>query len=281
MNFFKSVLGSPAAIEIELEEASTRTTIDVAGPDEPSKIVKLPLFVENEAIRGSVKIQLDNGAKKLEHVGIRLSLIGVIKSTSGNVHEFLSVVKELESPGQFLEGKTYPFDFSQVERKHESYNGINISLNYYLKVVISRNLAPNISKQLEFWQHMWQKAPESNQNIKMEVGIEDCLHIEFEYNRSKYHLKDVIIGKIFFFACEIKNQEHEHLAHPARDNWLGSGHVQRKPYAVQVRDHGRCAGEGRGDSCAALSRWLRLVTNLQGCAQQVLCELYFEPGPGR
>lgn len=25
--------------------------------------------------------------------------------------------------------------------------------------------------------------------IKMEVGIEDCLHIEFEYNKSKYHLQ--------------------------------------------------------------------------------------------
>lgn len=31
-----------------------------------------------------------------------------------------------------------------------------------------------------------------------QVGIEDCLHIEFEYNRSKYHLKDVVIGKIYF-----------------------------------------------------------------------------------
>jgi len=120
------------------------------------------------------------------------------------VHEFLSVVKELELPGQFLESKTYPFDFSQVERKHESYNGVNISLNYYLRVVISRNLAPNITKPLEFWQHQWQKAPESNQNIKMEVGIEDCLHIEFEYNRSKYHLKDVIIGKIFFLLVRLK-----------------------------------------------------------------------------
>jgi len=31
--------------------------------------------------------------------------------------------------------------------------------------------------------------PEMNQSIKMEVGIEDCLHIEFEYGRSKYHLQ--------------------------------------------------------------------------------------------
>ena len=31
--------------------------------------------------------------------------------------------------------------------------------------------------------------PEMNNPIKMEVGIEECLHIEFEYNKSKYHLK--------------------------------------------------------------------------------------------
>ena len=32
--------------------------------------------------------------------------------------------------------------------------------------------------------------PEMNNPIKMEVGIEECLHIEFEYNKSKYHLKE-------------------------------------------------------------------------------------------
>jgi len=32
----------------------------------------------------------------------------------------------------------------------------------------------------------------------MEVGIEDSLHIEFEYVRSSFHLRDVVIGKIYF-----------------------------------------------------------------------------------
>ena len=32
----------------------------------------------------------------------------------------------------------------------------------------------------------------------MEVGIEDCLHIEFEYNKSRYHLRDTVVGKIYF-----------------------------------------------------------------------------------
>ena len=47
-------------------------------------------------------------------------------------------------------------------------------------------------------------APEVNNGIKMEVGIEDCMHIEFEYNKARYHLKDVIIGKVFFILVRIK-----------------------------------------------------------------------------
>ena len=34
--------------------------------------------------------------------------------------------------------------------------------------------------------------------VQMEVGIEDCLHIEFEYDKNKYHLKDTVVGKIYF-----------------------------------------------------------------------------------
>jgi hypothetical protein len=48
-----------------------------------------------------------------------------------------------------------------------------------------------------------------NSSIKMEVGIEDCLHIEFEYNRSKYHLKDVVIGKIYFLLVRLKIKHME------------------------------------------------------------------------
>jgi len=51
--------------------------------------------------------------------------------------------------------------------------------------------------------------PETNNSIKMEVGIEDCLHIEFEYNRSKYHLKDAVLGKIFFLLVRIKIKHME------------------------------------------------------------------------
>lgn len=42
-----------------------------------------------------------------------------------------------------------------------------------------------------------------------QVGIEDCLHIEFEYNKSRYHLRDVVHGKIFFLLVRIKIKNME------------------------------------------------------------------------
>jgi hypothetical protein len=45
--------------------------------------------------------------------------------------------------------------------------------------------------------------------IKMEVGIEECLHIEFEYDKGIYHLKDTVVGKIYFLLVRIKLKHME------------------------------------------------------------------------
>lgn len=49
---------------------------------------------------------------------------------------------------------------------------------------MARRLA-EVVKERELWVHSYRMPPDSNNSIKMEVGIEDCLHIEFEYNKSK------------------------------------------------------------------------------------------------
>jgi len=43
----------------------------------------------------------------------------------------------------------------------------------------------DLIKEQEVLVHALSHYPEMNNSIKMEVGIEDCLHIEFEYNKSK------------------------------------------------------------------------------------------------
>jgi len=58
-------------------------------------------------------------------------------------------------------------------------------LSYFLRATVGRRLT-DITKELDLLVHTLSSYPELNSSIKMEVGIEDCLHIEFEYNKSKY-----------------------------------------------------------------------------------------------
>ena len=82
-------------------------------------------------------------------------------------------------------------------------NNFYFSDRYFLRVTVVRRLT-DMQKELDLLVHTLATYPEMNNPIKMEVGIEECLHIEFEYNKSKYHLKDVIVGKIYFLLVRIK-----------------------------------------------------------------------------
>ena len=112
-------------------------------------------------------------------------------------------MRDLEAPGALTDNMTYDFDFKRVEKQFESYNGIVVRLRYYINVVINRNYN-RITKEEEFIVQNTGKAPEENEPIKMEVGIEECLHIEFEFMQSAFHLKDCILGKVSFNLVRIK-----------------------------------------------------------------------------
>lgn len=117
----------------------------------------------------------------------------------GHHHEFLSLSQELAAPGEMRQAQTFDFNFKNVEKQFESYHGINVklryvwdlslstiltSIRYFVRVSISRRMH-DVVKEKDIWVHSFRMPPDSNNSIKMEVGIEDCLHIEFEYNKSK------------------------------------------------------------------------------------------------
>ncbi|KAH9780260.1 vacuolar protein sorting-associated protein 26A [Citrus sinensis] len=157
---------------------------------ENGQTIMVPLFQSQENISGKISIEPVLG-KKVEHNGVKIELLG-------------QIVRELDVPGEIYERKTYPFEFSTVEMPYETYNGVNVRLRYVLKVTVSRGYGGSVVEYQDFVVRNYTPPPSINNSIKMEVGIEDCLHIEFEYNKSKYHLKDVIIGKIYFLLVRIK-----------------------------------------------------------------------------
>ena len=77
-----------------------------------------------------------------------------------------------------------------------------------MRVTVSRRIA-EVVREKDLWVYSYRVPPEMNSSIKMDVGIEDCLHIEFEYSKSKYHLKDVIVGRIYFLLVRLKIKHME------------------------------------------------------------------------
>ena len=138
-------------------------------------------------------------------MGIRVELVGLIENMYDPKQNstFLQLVRDLEPPGSLTDNMTYDFSFNRVEKQFESYNGIVVRVKYFLNVVINRNYN-RITKEEEFIVQNLGEEPSSNPPIKMEVGIEECLHIEFEFANSKFHLKDCILGKVNFNLVRIK-----------------------------------------------------------------------------
>lgn len=198
---------SPIDIDIKLEGEDARKKIDMKA--EKEKVVSCPVYYDGDSVSGTVSLHIRDG-KKVVHEGIKVEFVGSIELfyDRGHHHEFLSLSQELAAPGEMRQAQAYEFNFKNVEKQYESYQGINVKLRYFVRVLISRRMA-DVNKEKDIWVHSFRMPPDSNNSIKMEVGIEDCLHIEFEYNKSKYHLKDVIVGKIYFLLVRIKIKHME------------------------------------------------------------------------
>ncbi|KAK6461658.1 vacuolar protein sorting-associated protein 26-domain-containing protein [Scheffersomyces coipomensis] len=237
--FFKA----PLDIDIRLDNEDTRKHVEVKTPH--GRMEKLPIFKDGESVKGQVTIRTKEG-RKIEHFGVKVQLFGSIETNIDGLitSEFLSLATELAAPSILSHPETYPFEFKNVEKQYESYRGKNARLRYYLKVVVSRKSSSEITREKELWVYQYITPPpptssitatvskgnnnnnhnhnhnpvqtppttpskDGNQTVKMDVGIEDCLHIEFEYSKSRFSLKDVIIGRIYFLLVRLKIKHME------------------------------------------------------------------------
>jgi len=200
------LFGPPLSIDVELDDAETRQTVTITN--NKGKPEELPLFVGNEDVKGRVIITPHDKSKRIDHTGIMVQFIGQIELyfDKGNKFDFTSLQFDLASSG-YVQGAPVElqFEFLNPEKQYESYNGVNVRLRYFLRATMTRaGFSSNIVTEKDLWVINYHRPPEMNNTIKMEVGIEDCLHIEFEYNKSKYHLHDVVIGKVFFLLVRIR-----------------------------------------------------------------------------
>merc|ERR1719261_1556570 len=102
-----------------------------------------------------------------------------------SIFDFLSISQDLEEPGALLQPKQYRFRFNAVEKHCETYSGSNVRLRYFLRVTVERSYAANTVAEQDIIVQLLYPPQEVSKPIKSEVGIENCLHLEFEYTASQ------------------------------------------------------------------------------------------------
>lgn len=171
---------------------------------------QLHAFEASQNVSGTITLVLPHG-KRYDHLGIKAQFVGRISTLAmqrfeNRAHyDFVSLSKELAPPGSIYTSTVqFPFEFKNMEKPYETYHGRNCYVSYVIRVFVERKFLPPLVEEKEITIQSAVSAPTVNEPIKMEVGIEDCLHIEFEYEKRRYHLKDVIKGKIHFLLVKIK-----------------------------------------------------------------------------
>eukprot|EP00933_Yihiella_yeosuensis_P079950 TRINITY_DN93364_c0_g1_i1.p1 TRINITY_DN93364_c0_g1~~TRINITY_DN93364_c0_g1_i1.p1 ORF type:complete len:301 (-),score=53.17 TRINITY_DN93364_c0_g1_i1:65-967(-) len=224
MSMLGGLFGSVCTVDVTLDAEDNRKTAPL-GRDRKGE--RAYIYTDGEDVAGTAVVSVRPG-KKLDHQGVKVELVGQVEMLNDKSasYDFFSITKDLEPPGSMYESKQYKWKFGAVDKQNETYSGINCRLRYFIRLTVLKGYGGSIVREIDMVVQNIYPQPELNNTIKMEVGIEDCLHIEFEYDKSKYHLKDVVVGKVYFLLVRIKIK-HMELNIIRRETSGGSGGVQQ------------------------------------------------------
>ncbi|KAJ9469400.1 Vacuolar protein sorting-associated protein 26 [Diplonema papillatum] len=206
--------GSSVSINLTFSDAdSRRKVLVVPWAHAVKKDSKEPeaqyVFKDKDPITGEVVIATD---EVITYTDIVLEFIGQITTINPDTRQVVVfsrtpwLLKKSDKKPHTIECvEVMTYSFPDLSKPYESYNGLTTQLRYFLRVTMRRQNAFDIVEEQDIWVQNPQAAPTAVvPGIKMEVGLEKCLHIEFEYNKRSYHLQDVILGKIFFLFVKIR-----------------------------------------------------------------------------
>ena len=159
---------------------------------------------------GEIVISLNN--KKFDHSGIKIELFGIIECAEGNPSQFISLSKEISPPSTLTNQlNKFKFSFANVEKQFETFHGNDSRVKYILRAIIKTTLR-TLTWEREFGvvnPISKNVLNENNEPIKLEVGIEDWLHLVFDLDSRNFGLKDIALGRVTFKKVSIRLKSME------------------------------------------------------------------------
>ena len=195
LKLFDNIIPQFPEVNIEINSIPNRLKIF----DENTNTTT-PIFSYNDDVSVKITINPKNISNNFEHLGVIIYLKGDFENLQNNrnIITFLNNKKILLNAGDLTKSISLTSNFTNNNFLIESYNGSNFNINYYIELKIIRKFLGTEKKYKKiFFIKNLNKAPIINGNIRLEIGVSNKLHMEYELFESKFHLNDVIIGKIF------------------------------------------------------------------------------------
>ena len=195
LKLFDNIIPQFPEVNIEINSIPNRLKIF----DENTNTTT-PIFSYNDDVSVKITINPKNISNNFEHLGIIIYLKGDFENLQNNrnIITFLNNKKILLNAGYLTNSISLTSNFTNNNFLIESYNGNNFNINYYIEIKIIRKFLGTEKKYKKiFFIKNINKPPIINGNIRLEIGVSNKLHMEYELFESKFHLNDVITGKIF------------------------------------------------------------------------------------
>ena len=195
LKLFDNIIPQFPEVNIEINSLSNRLKIF----DENSNST-IPIFSFNDDVSVKISINPKNISNNFEHLGVIIYLKGDFENLQNNrnILTFLNNKKILLNEGILTKSISLTTNFTKNNFIIESYNGSNFNIIYYIEIKIIRKFLSTEKKYKKiFLIKNINKEPIINGNIRLEIGVTNKLHMEYELFQSKFHLNDVITGKIF------------------------------------------------------------------------------------
>lgn len=206
------LFGPTAEITVQFDEKydTYRRVLSHSTAREVEALEVCPTVQDKCDLCGKVILRLRNGTG-LEHGGISVTLVGAMERRGLPPEEFVTTKLALAPPGIINnEVSLWDFDFGAARFPHPSYDGIGISLRYFLRVLVQRKLS-DIIKEVTLWcppkSEIATMAPITtptssvgnleNEPLQMDVGLEEFLHIKMSIDQSQYLPIPIAFGSCF------------------------------------------------------------------------------------
>lgn len=167
----------------------------------------IPVYSNGSDITGTLDVLLSPDSAPFDYEEIAVYLVGhVIASQVDHDQVFLSHKVTLEpKPGTLTRNASFDFKFPNPRLTLDSYYGTMFQCRYFIRAILNRSkiLQSNVKNDHDFAvmniQRLRPKKP-----VTMQVGVDDCLHIKFEYDNINIAVDGALEGRVIVLSNTLK-----------------------------------------------------------------------------